>query len=263
MMLFVLLSGCVLRYGDVPPEAGAYTSAWPEEELAEDASDLYGLERRFADLLGEGDVTADQQARLELAAELARKARVLDAGGQQVVGNYLAQLAEAEEYAVPAAVEFPEEPVLLDAPVSETLAEGDPVETDLAAEVGVPVEPDVPADETPSREELLAQAESRLNNWDHAAAIELLAPLRGGADSESVESMWQQAVDGLVHGARERAGERFIRARRLENGPEKVLEIQAVLDQLEGLLRDYPESSYTDAIERNIRVVKRDLGDAG
>jgi hypothetical protein len=271
MMLFVLLSGCVLRYGDVPPSAASsdpVTSvsasyAWPGEEFAEDASDLYGLEQRFAELVGEGDVTADQQARLELAAELARKARVLDAGGQQVVGNYLAQLAAAEERAVPAAVEFAEEPVLLDAPVSETLADADPVEADLAAQVGVPVDPDVSAEETPSREELLAQAQSRLNNWDHAAAVELLAPLRGGTNSESVESLWQRAVDGLVHGSRERAGERFIRARRLENGPEKVAEIQAVLDDLEGLLRDYPESSYTDAIERNIRVVKRDLGDAG
>ena len=266
MMLFVLLTGCVLRYGDVPPAAASpdpATSAWPGDDLPDDATDFYGLERRFADLLGEGDVTADQQARLELAAELARKARVLDAGGQQVVGNYLAQLAAAEERAVPAAAEFAEAPVLLDAPVSETLAEADPVEADLAAQVGVPVDPDVPADGTPSREELLDQAQSRLNNWDHAAAVELLAPLRGGVDSESVESMWQQAVDGLVHGSRERAGERFIRARGLENGPEKVAEIQAVLDDLAGLLRDYPESSYTDAIERNIRVVKRDLGDAG
>ncbi len=256
MMLFVLLTGCVLRYGDVPPTAASTdpaASVWPEEELAEDATDLYGLERRFAALVGEGDVTVDQQARLELAAELARKARVLDAGGQQVVGNYLAQLAAAEEHAVPVAVEYSEEPVLLEAPVSEPLA--DPVQAYPPA--------DVPADETPSREEILAQAESRLNNWDHAAALELLAPLRGGTDSESVESMWQQAVDGLVHGSRERAGERFIRARRLENGPEKVAEIQAVLDELEGLLRDHPESSYTDAIERNIRVVKRDLGEAG
>jgi len=261
MMLFVLLSGCVLRYGDVPPEPAAY--AWPGEELAEDATDFYGLEQRFADLLRGGDVTVDQQARLELAAELARKARVLDAGGQQVVANYLAQLAAAEEHAIPVAVEFPEEPILLEAPVSETLSEADSVEADLAAQVGVPVDPEVPADETPSQEELLALAQSRLNNWDHAAAVELLAPLRGGADMESVESMWQQAVDGLVHGSRERAGERFIRARRLENGAEKVAEIQAVLDELEGLLRDYPESSYSDAIERNIRVVKRDLGDAG
>jgi hypothetical protein len=93
--------------------------------------------------------------------------------------------------------------------------------------------------------------------------VELLAPLRGGLESESVEAMWQQAVDGLVHGSRERAGERFIRARRLENGPEKVAEIQAVLDALEELLRDYRESSYTDAIERNIRVVKRELAKAG
>jgi len=233
-----------------------------------DVADFYGLERRFSTLLGEGDVTGDQQARLELAAELARKARVLDAGGQQVVGSYLAQLATAEEHAVPAAVEFQEEPLSLDAPFAESLddlevIEASPMEAGLAAQVGVPVEPEVSADETPSQEEVLAQAQSRLNNWDHAAALELLAPLRGGAEPEEVESLWQQAVDGLVHGSRERAGERFIRARRLENGPDKVQEIQAVLDELEGLLRDYPESSYTDAIERNIRVVKRDLGAAG
>ena len=98
--LVFLLSGCVLRYGE-PPSASPLDYAAPVDgSLDDDSVDFYDLERSLGQLIRENDVDIDTQKRLELAGELARRARAIDVGSQLVVSEYLRQLSALEARAL-------------------------------------------------------------------------------------------------------------------------------------------------------------------
>jgi len=248
----------------------------PANSVEGEFVDFYDLEKSFTRLIQENDVTIDTQNRLELAGELARRTRSLDPGAQLVVSDYLSQLSELEANALAhemtqfdsgfvgptlGEVELgPPDPAAPRPVLASESLESD----DFTSESGAETETgeDLSIQPDPSVEEELARARELLYAWDHSGAIEILKPLRGGDSADAVEALWAQAVDGMVHASRERAGERFIRARRLTAGPQKVAEMKAVLQTLEGLLEEYPETTYRNAVERNIRVVKKDLSQA-
>jgi len=251
-----------LDYGN--PPAGAASGEFV---------DFYDLEQSFKRLIHDNDVNIDTQKRLELAGELSRRTRSLDLGAQHVVSDYLSQLSELESSAMSHEVTQLDSGFVGPTPGAVELGTSDPLNLEdpsapdsggplvLVDELGATDEMDAsaPKEVGPSVEQELARARELLYAWDHAGAMEILQPLRGGDSAEAVETLWGQAVDGIVHASRERAGERFIRARRLTSGAQKTAEMQAVLQTLEGLLEEYPETTYRNAVERNIRVVKKDL----
>ncbi len=71
--------------------------------------------------------------------------------------------------------------------------------------------------------------------------------------------MWKEAIDGWVHDERERAGAIFLEARDLPQGNDRRNRIEEVLRILDGLVRDYPDSTYREAIDRNIQLVRDEL----
>ena len=73
--------------------------------------------------------------------------------------------------------------------------------------------------------------------------------------------MWQEAVDGWVHHERERAGLLFQTSRAWPQA-ERDAATQEVKGVLEGLLRDYPETTYKAAIVRNLQLVERETAAA-
>ncbi len=75
---------------------------------------------------------------------------------------------------------------------------------------------------------------------------------------ESQPELWQEAVDGYVHVERERAGELYLKAMEMPEGEIRDSAIGEVVSILERLLEDYPESSYSDDIEENLRLVRQD-----
>ena len=274
--MFFVLSGCVLRYGEPPVEAPLDYGEPAARSVEGEFVDLYDLERSFKGMIHDNDVDIDTQKRLELAGELARRTRSLDLGAQKVVSDYLSQLSELESNAAAHEVTQLESGFVGPSPAGVEIGDAGPVKTE-SPPVSDSVDPLVTVEELgdtsetgesapmemgPSVERDLAEARELLYAWDHVGAMEVLQPLRGGDNAEAVEALWGQAVDGIVHASRERAGERFIRARRLTAGPQKIAEMKAVLQTLEALLEEYPETTYRNAVERNIRVVRKDLSQA-
>ena len=88
---------------------------------------------------------------------------------------------------------------------------------------------------------------------DYPTALE---SLRDHRDEPGVQTIWQEAVDGYVHAERERAGNLYVRAREMPEGEVRDAAVNDVVEVLKGLLRDYPESSYVDALERNLELVR-------
>lgn len=94
-------------------------------------------------------------------------------------------------------------------------------------------------------------------------ASEAVALLEGWRDSdawtEGQQTLWLEAVDVYVHEQREAAGRRFLAARELPDALARAAEMRAVEGALAALLADYPESSYRDALERNLQLVRKEL----
>lgn len=133
------------------------------------------------------------------------------------------------------------------------------LDTGLIVDTGGVVELDLP-DTVPDRfEQARDDASAALAEARYTDAMAALEPFQDTADWVELEPLWQEAVDGFVHDERERAGELFMAARDMPDGPDKQAQVRQVETLLVGLVTFYPESSYTDAINENLALVRAEL----
>lgn len=248
--LCVLLSGCVFRYGP-PVEAASDPTAPPGEASAVAAPGVdFAPYIQTFDALHAADPgeDADRRDRLDAARDLARQLNRGRSDPEQAIALYLDRIAAIEARATP-----------MEAPV--LVGEGGGGIGEEPLEV-----PDPRVDPGPSLEELermspdeaLERARDALAQNDYKGALDLLAPHRDGEHWPMLEEIWLESVDGYVFQERERAGELFrtSRAWPQEARDRATLEVQATL---EGLLADYPETTYKSALVRNLQLVQREL----
>ncbi|HJN73608.1 MAG TPA: hypothetical protein QGF58_06700 [Myxococcota bacterium] len=227
MFLVALAIGCVevKPYGPGPEpmgkppvaDSGDTGDTGPEVDWAE-------LEEQLAELM-EAETEADTLERLSAAHSLAGDMKRGGPHPATAVESYLTRLIEVESRAT--TTELPEG-------IGFTIGEGIVVE-----EIVEPLD--------------IESARASLAAGDYADAVASLRSHRGEAE---VDRLWQEAVDGFVHVERERAGALFVSARDMPEGEIRDSAVEEVVSILEGLLRDYPESSYVDAIERNLEMAR-------
>lgn len=276
--MLVLLSGCVVPYGEAPETSVVETS-----QAGSPMRDLTGLEARLLMLMDENQ-DADRASRLEALRSLLRHCRTWTPEAQRDLVVYLeAVLAVEERWRGDEGLEGfgPLAPVVPDTTsqaeiiddggtalavpvVEETLGDSDPVELP-------PVEDPVTVAPERSLEAMeiegLAQARESLSREAYLEAVQQLDALSvtlaeaGGEPGEDWVTLRGEAVDGWVHSERERAGRLFLEARAIQEPDARRAAYQGVVAILEGLLGDYPDSSYASAITRNLQLVKRELGD--
>jgi hypothetical protein len=298
LLPLVLLGACVVRYGEgpqaggeavegveggtAPADAAASTGPNPSERYAP-------LESAFDSLMAsDPGEDADRRDRLDAARDLSRDLRRGKKDPHELIEAYLRRVAEIESRAVPA-----EAPVLVvgpavneedveEAPIGQTEGEGeeslgepkdtaavnlppskDPPAKDPKAErggerQGRPADPSAPP---PTVEAAGAAARDALAKNDYKAALDALRPMKDDERFAEIAPLWQEAVDGWVHHERERAGLLFQTSRAWPQA-ERDAATQEVKGVLEGLLRDYPETTYKAAIVRNLQLVERETAGA-
>lgn len=298
LLSLVALGGCVVRYGEGPeaggePVEGGATPADPVAAAGPTLSDRYApLESAFDSLMAsDPGEDADRRDRLDAARDLSRDLRRGKKDPHELVEAYLRRVAEIESRAVPA-----DAPVLVIGPaVNEEDVEETPLgqpdgegEEVLGEDPGVdagalnlppakdppkdpPKDPKAerggerngkPATTAPLTVEAAgAAARDALAKNDYAAALDALRPLRDDERFAEIAPLWQEAVDGWVHHERERAGLLFQTSRAWPQA-ERDAATQEVKGVLEGLLRDYPETTYKAAIVRNLQLVERETAAA-
>lgn len=101
-------------------------------------------------------------------------------------------------------------------------------------------------------------ARDHLRHGRYRDAIDALAPLEGSVAWPDALPYWEEAVDGHVARERERAGELYMAARRFPLEA-RVAALEEVREVLDGLLREFPESSYATPLRENLERVERDL----
>ncbi len=280
LLLIAVLTGCVVPYGETPE-----TSVVETAQASTAMGDLTGLEARLLLLMDENQ-DADRAARLEALRSLLRRSRTWEPRAQQDLVVYVRSLLQVEERwrsdqglegfgpiapVSPADApieEFIEGSAVAVPVVEETL--GDDTDTRPPAELPVVDDPDTVTPDRSAeamREEGLQAAREALSKGAYLEAIEQLDALQadtaGGDDEpdEQLATLRSEAVDGWVHTERERAGRLFLEAREISDAEARSEALSEVVAILEGLLGDYPESSYAEAINRNLQLVKRELGD--
>jgi len=280
-LLLALLTGCVVPYGDAPN-----TSVVESAQATTAMGDLTGLEARLLLLMDENQ-EADRSSRLEALRALLRRSRTWTPDAQRDLVVYLESILAVEErwrgdeglagfgpiaprVPGPQPVELIQEGSAVAVPVvEEQLAqEAPPPVTELpAVEDPDTVTPDRSVDAT--LEEGLEEAREALSKGENLAAIQrldrLVTDLGPVVDEdepdEQLATLRSEAVDGWVHAERERAGRLFLAAREQVDVDARREGLQEVVTVLEALLADYPDSTYADAINRNLQLVKRELGD--
>lgn len=238
---FVLsvLVGCVLRYGgetEVPVD-GANNTPTTQAPVP----DFAALEKEILAIAdANDDLDAGTAARIAAAQELTVDLRNPRKDPRQASADYLERLIAIERRAL----DMPELPP-------------DTFNVTLPAVNEAPLGVDTPGP-LPDPKEAVVAARSALAAGQYDQAIAALKPLRGSEGWSEIAPVWQEAVDGWVHQERERAGQLFIDARSLPDD-KRIPATKEVLAVLEGLLRDYPETTYREALERNIELVRKEL----
>jgi hypothetical protein len=276
--LFLLAVGCVVPYGEAPT-----TSVVDRPQATSAMGDLTGLEARVLLLMDENE-DADRAARLEALRSLLRRSRTWSPDAQRDLVVYLEALLRVEE-------RWRGDDALTDlAPIVPVIPAADTAELihDEGSSVALPVveerldEEDAaelppveePVTETPARspeairDEGVVAVREALSRSDYRRALDLLEQLdeelgaAGGVtdEDERLDALRLEAVDGWVHAERERAGKLFLSARQIPEPEARRAAFVEVADILRGLRNGYPESSYADAIARNLALVERELG---
>lgn len=234
MILALALTGCieVKQYGKgVEPLAQPVDPQQQTVTVQADRPDVdwAAYEARLATLI-EDETDADRRERLSLAHSLAGElARGSKRHPEEALAAYFDAMVEVEERAAPEELEgFGDGFRIGGAVVEEDIVEPLDIEAARAA----------------------------LASGDYRAALDGLQDHRGEPD---VDRLWTEAVDGFVHEEREAAGQLFVAARDMPAGEVQDSAYAEVVGILEGLVRDYPESSYTAAIEENLELVKRQI----
>lgn len=298
LLPLVLFGGCVVHYGE-GPRAGGEAAEGVEGEAAAGGGDGAvtpagpNLSERYAPLESAFDALmasdpgedADRRDRLDAARDLSRDLRRGKKDPHELVEAYLRRIAEIESRAVPA--EAPvlvigpavNEEVVEEAPIGQPDGEvigeepvGEPAEAQGGAE-GPAKEPKAerggerngkgadPLSPPATVESAGAAARDALAKNDYAAALDALRPMKDDERFAELAPLWQEAVDGWVHHERERAGLLFQTSRAWPQA-ERDAATQEVKGILEGLLRDYPETTYKAAIVRNLQLVERETAAA-
>ncbi|MCB9765640.1 MAG: hypothetical protein H6739_38050 [Alphaproteobacteria bacterium] len=254
MHVALLMLACVVHYGE-PPEGPVPDGDGVADVAVDDSSasperrarpDYAGLEQELLNLAeSDPDIGVDRNDRLMAAQELTVALRRPRADADAAVEAYLRRLIEIESRALAdEPVAFAEEGVTFGGSIAEE-------------ELGIDTS-DVPPAEVLPPEEAETAARAALAEDDYRRAIQVLEPHKDAEVWPTLAPVWSEAVDGWVHEERERAGQLFLDARALpeaQRGPA----VHEVLGILNGLVEDYPESSYRAAIERNIELVEREL----
>jgi len=279
--LLALLTGCVVPYGEAPS-----TSAVESAQATSAMGDLTGLEARLLLLMDENQ-EADRSSRLEALRALLRRSRTWTPEAQRDLVVYLESILAVEERwrgdegmagfgpiaplaPGPQPAEVIQEGTAVAVPVvEEQLAQEDPPPVTEQPVVEDPdtVTPNRNVDAT--REEGLEESREALSKGEYLTAIQRLDTLvvelgpvvAEDEPDEQLATLRSEAVDGWVHSERERAGRLFLAAREQTDTDARREGLQEVVSILEVLLVDYPDSTYADAINRNLQLVKRELGD--
>lgn len=240
-----LLGGCVFRYGQ-PVEAAAEAEPGAEGAPAAQTVDFALYTRTFDELIAadSGD-DADRRDRLDAARDLSRQLNRGRTPPEQAIAAYLDRVAAIESRATPQVA-----PALV--PEGGGDIGEEPLDADSPRGRGTPEPEPLPP------EEALAAAKDALAANDYRGALDVLSPLKDSDSWPLLEEVWQEAVDGWVFTERERAGElyRGSRAWPTEARDRATQEVAAIL---EGLLEEYPETTYKAALVRNLQLVQREL----
>ena len=260
---FLLVLGCVVRYGD--PVETVIT-----EEIAAPVS-FTELESRIDELL-DGMDDLDRIERLSAARVLASQMKSQPPEAQQQVLEYLTLIVDLEERARPMEVESqPEAASLIEiAPIEEEALEveelaEEPVEEPEPTEEPVEEPPearDGGADAAPAlsgTEAMLAEARALLDADDPHAAMVSLERCLGKSCWVEVAGLWAHARDLHVYQLREAAAERFLAARDEPDPEKKGSQLRAVEEELTQLLARYPNTRYAPALQRNLALVQGEL----
>jgi hypothetical protein len=291
LLSLVLLGGCVVRYGEGPQAGGeavdgvegGATPGDPTVATGPTLSDRYApLEGAFDSLMAsDPGEDADRRDRLDAARDLSRDLRRGKKDPHELIEAYLRRVAEIESRSVPA-----DAPVLVIGPTvneedvdepqlgspegsGEEILGEDPGAVSLPPAKDPKVErggerhskPPEPSTPPLTIEAAGAAARDALAKNDYKAALDALRPLREDERFSEIAPLWQEAVDGWVHHERERAGLLFQTSRAWPQA-ERDAATQEVKGVLEGLLRDYPETTYKAAIVRNLQLVERETATA-
>ncbi len=274
ILLFAFLQGCVVPYGEAPQTSTVEAAA------SSPMGDLTGLEARLL-LLIDGNQEADRASRLEALRSLLRRSRTWPPEAQRDLAVYLeAILAVEDRWREDQGIEgF--EPLVSAEPMVESVGVGSdgggtalavPVMEESLANGQLPAPPvlppegaDDPVVDTPARDaraikaEQLVRARQALAQGEYLEAISFTVPGDQGEPDPELLSLRQEAVDGWVHLERERAGRLFLDARDLADLQQRRTAYEQVVVTLQGLLESYPESTYSQAITRNLQLVQREL----
>ena len=94
---------------------------------------------------------------------------------------------------------------------------------------------------------------------EYRAALLTYRKLEGTSAQTTARREAREASETLVRVEREKAGERFVAARKLRDPEAKRTELTAVRDQLASLLAEFPDSSYAERLRTNLAAVEREL----
>lgn len=262
MSPILLMMACVVRYGEgvEPPVDPVVEPTGIATQVAQ-RPDFLASENALAQLAqADSQGGADRMDRLLAAQELAQQMSDPTVGADPAVDRYLRKLIAIEQRALPE-----DAPILVDnslrlagGVVEEELGVDPPTEdTGETAEPADTQEPDAP--EVPDDPEQVSElVRTALAAGEYKDALQLLTPYKTSPAWPQLESLWTEAVDGWVHLERERAGQLFINSRSLPTA-ERLIAVEGVVELLEGLLRDYPETSFRGAINGNLKLVRQEL----
>ena len=251
-MLWITLLSCVVRYGD--PIETVVTEPLPKPV------DFSDVESRLAALL-DGAEELDRQDRLRAAEQLAGHMKSQDPRAQQVTHAYLLALLDVEERGAPAQIaESLETGFSIDIPAiaEEELVEVQPVSLDEpgTADRENRIEP-------PDAAALQAASRALGDEGDLLGAMAALTPCEGQPCWDEVSELWVYTRDLYVYQQREAAAELFLRARAVEDEAVKLTKLREVEAMLDALLGRYPDTPYTAAISRNVRLVREEIAGLG
>lgn len=259
-MLWITLLGCVIRYGD--PVETAVTEPLPQPVSFADVED------RIETLLSRAE-NVDQIARLEAAQRLARHIKSQDPRAQRVVLDYLIVTVSVEERTDPAGVSAmlaedlpaPGLAVISEEVLEEDLGGGDDTRPHTQDAIG--------AADRSSRispldvDQMRSDAQALIDTGELLAAMEALAPCEEGGCWDDVADLWTRTRDLYVYEQREVAATLYMQAREATAPSERRRLLEDAEELLTGLLEDYPETTYTAAINRSVELVQEALDALG
>ncbi|MCO4774058.1 MAG: hypothetical protein KDA24_28760 [Deltaproteobacteria bacterium] len=94
---------------------------------------------------------------------------------------------------------------------------------------------------------------------EYRAALKAFAKLEGTALQSAARKGAREASETLVRQERERAGGLFVAARKLRDPAEKRVALTEVQQILQGLIDEFPDSSYVDRLRTNLTAVESEL----